>query len=83
MLIFVILYSAAPLQLCRVVGAHACGMSTVMEAAAAAHAGLKILGLSLITNSCLGTHPDEYNLPEPNHAEVVAETKKYVQDTKT
>jgi purine-nucleoside phosphorylase len=68
--------SRAEIEFCRTVGASAVGMSTVMEVVAAAHAGLKVIGLSLITNACLGTHADEYNLPEPNHAEVVAETKK-------
>lgn len=63
-------------EMLRICGAQAVGMSTVMEVVQAAHCGLKVLGLSLITNASLGTRADEYGLEEPNHAEVVAETKK-------
>ncbi|NXQ28707.1 PNPH phosphorylase, partial [Alaudala cheleensis] len=41
----------AECRLLRGVGADAVGMSTVSEAAAARHLGLRVLGLSLITNS--------------------------------
>lgn len=71
------------IEMLRTCGGSAVGMSTVNEVVVAAHCGLKVLGLTLITNACLGTREDEYNLPEPNHAEVVDETKKvesFVQD---
>ena len=44
------------------------GMSTVTEVAVAAHCGLRVLGLSLITNVCLG--PGDI-APPPNHEEVL------------
>ncbi|XP_064593658.1 purine nucleoside phosphorylase [Zonotrichia leucophrys gambelii] len=43
----------------RRAGAHAVGMSTVSEAAAARHLGLRVLGLSLITNSAPADSDDE------------------------
>ncbi|XP_064258290.1 LOW QUALITY PROTEIN: purine nucleoside phosphorylase [Passer domesticus] len=43
----------------RRVGADAVGMSTVSEAAAARHLGLRVLGLSLITNSAPADSDDE------------------------
>ena len=64
------------IEFMRTIGGSSVGMSTVMEVLQAAHCGIKVLGISLITNNCLGTRPEEYNYPEPNHLEVVAETKK-------
>ncbi|XP_037982559.1 purine nucleoside phosphorylase [Motacilla alba alba] len=43
----------------RRVGADAVGMSTVSEAAAARHLGLRVLGLSLITNTAPADSDDE------------------------
>jgi purine-nucleoside phosphorylase len=40
----------------RTIGADAVGFSTVMETIAGVHAGMQVLGLSVITNMCL---PDE------------------------
>ena len=40
----------AELRFLRTIGADAVGLSTVQEVIAAVHAGLRILGLSVITN---------------------------------
>lgn len=48
--------------------ARAVGMSTVSEVSVAAHCGLRVLGLSLITNACLGPGDDA---PAPSHEEVL------------
>ncbi len=58
--------SAAELRLLRGLGADAVGMSTAPEVIVARHAGMRVLGLSLITNLAL---PDG---PPANHEEVLA-----------
>jgi purine-nucleoside phosphorylase len=37
----------------KIIGADVIGMSTVPEVIAAVHAGIEVLGLSVITDSCL------------------------------
>ena len=54
----------------RTIGADAVGFSTIMEAIAGVHAGMRILGLSLITNI---NDPDN---PEPTTLEGVLETAR-------
>jgi len=63
----------AEIRMLRTLGADAVGMSTVVEAVAAAHAGMETLGLAVITNLAAGV------LPQPlSHAEVL-ETGRRVQ----
>jgi len=57
----------------RALRGDAVGMSTVFEILVAAHCGLRLLGLSLITNRCVG--PDDDSKP-PSHEEVLAAVKK-------
>ncbi|MEG7750661.1 hypothetical protein U2087_15560, partial [Listeria monocytogenes] len=51
--------------------------STCPEVVAAAHCGMAVLGLSLITNRCLG--PDD-DLPAPSHEEVLQATEARARD---
>jgi purine-nucleoside phosphorylase len=44
----------AEIRAIRTLGANAVGMSTVHEAIAASHCGMKVLGVSLITNMAAG-----------------------------
>jgi purine-nucleoside phosphorylase len=47
------LETPAEMRFLRTIGADAVGFSTVMETIAAVHAGMQVLGLSVITNMCL------------------------------
>lgn len=58
-------------------GAHAVGMSTVPEVIVAAHSGLKVLGISAITNFAAGFQS------ELNHEEVVEVTQQIKGNFKT
>ena len=60
--------SPAEIVFARTIGASAVGMSTVPEAIAAAHCGMKTIGISLITNMAAGI------LNQPLSHEEVQET---------
>jgi purine-nucleoside phosphorylase len=57
----------AELKYLRLIGADAVGMSTVPEVIVARHMGMRVLGISLVTNSATGDEEGEVN-----HAEVLA-----------
>jgi purine-nucleoside phosphorylase len=61
------LETPAEMRFLRTIGADAVGFSTVMESIAGVHAGMQVLGLSVITNMCL---PDA--LSPPNVEEIMA-----------
>lgn len=64
----------AEVRMIRILGGDAVGMSTVPEVIAAAHCGLKVLGISCITNMASGI------LDQPlSHSEVI-ETSNRVKD---
>lgn len=67
--------SPAEIKMYAACGAHAVGMSTACEAVAAKHMGMKILGISCISNMAAGI------LDQPlNHLEV-QETANKIQST--
>jgi purine-nucleoside phosphorylase len=59
--------TGAELRFLRMIGADAVGMSTAPEVVVARHMGMRVLGLSLITNKATGVETEEVN-----HAEVLA-----------
>lgn len=65
----------AEINMLRIMGADAVGMSTVPEALVANYCGIKVLGISCITNSAAGVHPSRLS-----HSEVV-ETAAKVKDS--
>ncbi len=58
--------TGAELKFLRVIGTDAVGMSTVPEVVVARHMGMRVMGLSLITNSATGDETEAVN-----HAEVL------------
>ena len=67
----------AEIRAFRILGADTVGMSTVPEALAAGHSGMKVLGISCVTNMAAGVLPQKLS-----HQEVV-ETADRVRETFT
>jgi purine-nucleoside phosphorylase len=63
----------AEIRMLRYIGGDAVGMSTVPEAIVAAHAGLRVLGLSTITNVC---SPDKQLITSGHAVIEMAETAR-------
>jgi purine-nucleoside phosphorylase len=67
--------SPAEIVLARTVGASAVGMSTVPEAIAAAHCGIRTVGVSLITNMAAGILDQPLTHEEVQSAAALASKK--------
>jgi purine-nucleoside phosphorylase len=67
----------AEIRMARTLGADAVGMSTVMETIAATHCGMRVLGISVITNMAAGM------LPQKLTEEEVMETGRAVRQELT
>ncbi|XP_065913782.1 purine nucleoside phosphorylase-like [Dysidea avara] len=70
--------TAAECRMLRAWGSDAVGMSTAPEVVVAVHCGMKVLGLSLITNMVVMDIDTED--VEPNHEEVLETSKRRAQD---
>ena len=62
----------AEIRFLRMIGADAVGMSTCPEVVVARHVGLRVLGISLITNVCVDNSEGVARVGEAEHEEVLA-----------
>ena len=69
------LETPAEIRFLKTIGCDAVGLSTVMEVIAAVHAGMKVLGLSLITNINTPDNPSSTSLEE-----VLATASRFLPD---
>lgn len=75
--------SPAEIRMCRAMGGDAAGMSTACEATAANHMGLKVCGISCITNLAAGMseRPLDHKEVQETADRVTADFKKLVTET--
>jgi purine-nucleoside phosphorylase len=69
------LETAAEYRMLRLIGSDLIGMSTVPEVITAVHAGLKVLGVSLVSDLCLPDNLQPLHLPELLAVAAAAEPK--------
>jgi purine-nucleoside phosphorylase len=69
------LETRAEYRFLRLIGADVVGMSTVPEVLAAVHGGMRVLGLSIVTDICLPDHLESVSVPEILAAAAAAEPK--------
>ena len=73
----------AEIRMCRILGADAVGMSTACEAVAANHMGLRVCGISCITNMAAGMSMQPLNHKEVQETadRVAGEFRRLVRET--
>lgn len=69
------LETRAEYRFLRTIGADVVGMSTIPEVIVAVHAGMKVLGISVITDECFPDALQPVSLPEILEAAAIAEPK--------
>jgi len=67
----------AEVRMLKAIGADAVGMSTVPEVIVAVHCGMRVLGVSLITNEAVSSYESN---EVANHEEVLETGRKRAQD---